>query len=333
MKSQITIPIFVPHLGCPHRCAFCNQNIQTASKYVNYSIIDEIKKYQVKSKASVSHYELAFFGGSFTAISRSITDKLLEQAKIAIDENLISSIRVSTRPDCITPEILQYLKHYGVQTVEIGAQSFFDDVLIASKRGHSVEDIINASKLIKDFGLNLVLQLLPGLPLDTKERSIYSAKCAVQCKPNAVRIYPAVVFKGKKKKKMMRDGLYLPLSVEEAVNTCAIMHTIFKDANIPVIRTGIHTLQKEEQANVVGGAYHNSLGFLVKCQMRRNELETLFKNANIGKHQNVSLVLPLHGKEEYIGQKKDNIFYIENVFNIKINYMFDEILQPKIIFV
>ncbi|MBR7061045.1 MAG: radical SAM protein [Eubacterium sp.] len=188
------ISIFVPHLGCPKQCSFCNQKTITGKQ--NQPTPEDVEKaLETALKRRGYEYEIAFFGGSFTAIDRQYMISLLEAAFPYIENGSVKGIRISTRPDCIDTETLDILKKYGVSSIELGAQSMDDEVLQANLRGHTAKDVENASKLIKEYGFELGLQMMTGLYKDTDEKAIETAKKIIALKPETVRIYPTVVLK------------------------------------------------------------------------------------------------------------------------------------------
>ena len=220
MKKRI-IPIFVPHRGCPHDCIFCNQKKITGvstdmtSEDVR-NIVDEYLT-TIDKDASV---EIAFFGGSFTAIDVDIQKSLLSVAKEYVDRGLVNDIRMSTRPDCIDEDILTMLKEYKVSIIELGVQSLDEDVLRDSIRGHHADEVFKSAKLIKDYGIQLGLQMMVGLPESTKLDEIRTAKDLIKLKPKMVRIYPVLVIKGTKLERELEEDEYKPLTVPQAVERC-----------------------------------------------------------------------------------------------------------------
>lgn len=323
-KTQITIPIFVPHAGCPHTCVFCNQNkISSTYEFPNEKFIsDKIQNYLQSAPKTVSHIEIAFFGGSFTAIPERKQVPLLQTAASFKQSGHIHEIRLSTRPDCISDQSLSLLKKYSVDTVELGVQSFDDEVLTASNRGHSIDDVYRACDLLKKHDFKFGIQLMPGLPEDSYEKSIYSAKCAARLKPNCARIYPTIVLNGTQLAKLYNSGNYTPMEFDYAVNLSTEMKTILENAEVNVIRTGLHPLEINEKDSVIAGPYHDSFGFFVKARQKMIVLKTLLKNYN--NQDNIFLVLPKTNAEEYIGPGKQNIISLKNSFDRNIYYCIDK---------
>lgn len=322
MKRQVTIPVFIPHLGCPCRCVACSQWSATGAPHTPtpLDVRKKIEEYLPRIKKSVTRVEAAFFGGSFTALSLNTQRDFLSAVKPYLDKGLIGGIRLSTRPDSITKEILALLRNFGVRTVELGAQSFSDDVLLASGRGHKASDTIKAAVLLKKYGFDSVIQLMPGLPLDTKEKSLASAKAAAELAPKAVRIYPTVVMKGTVLEKLYKEGRYKPLFLQEAVELVKEIYAIFKEKDIDVIRMGIHPLSPKERSSAIAGPYHEAFGFLVKAALRRDETEAEIARiiepflGGGKKLPDIVLNIPAAKSGEYIGSSRENISYLKKRF-------------------
>lgn len=321
-KRQVTIPIFIPHLGCGHRCIFCNQWEATATTEIPApETIDAlILQYAPHIKKSVTRIELAFFGGSFTGIRKEVQEAFLATARRHLDAGRIHGIRLSTRPDYISEESLDLLREYRVSTIELGVQSFDDDVLEAAGRGHSAADVVTAAGRIADYGFNLVIQLMPGLPRETRDSALRSARAAADLVPDAVRIYPAVVLAGTAMERLYREKSYTPLSLDAAVDICRDMYQIFLSRNIPVIRMGLHPFSPGQSGTIIAGPYHPSFGFLVKSRARRDEMagiiDTHLRSKGTRTIDAIRMVIPENFKEEYIGNHKDNIRYLERLFNL-----------------
>ena len=332
-KQQVTIPVFIPHMGCPHDCAFCNQWAVSGEKHLpsTEEVQARIEEYIPHIKKSVTRVELAFFGGSFTGIETGIQSSLLEAVTPYLRRGLIHGIRLSTRPDYIDREILRLLESFNVSTIELGAQSFNDDVLKAANRGHTAQDIVSASRMIKAGGFELVIQLMPGLPEDTFERTIDSARAAAELEPEAVRIYPTVVMARTALETLYRQGKYTPLTMEEAVERVKRMYLLFRERNISVIRMGLHPLVPGEADSIIAGPYHPSFGFKVKARIRRDDLENMIREAlyrqdEKGRHSLLATI-PSKNSGEFIGHRAENIAYLKELFNLeRLEYRIDR--QP-----
>ena len=265
MNNTSIIPIFIPHIGCPHNCVFCDQK-HIAGK-VNAPTPDEVSK-QIEEALERNHKtapQVAFYGGSFTAIAQEEQTAYLSAVRPWIKKGDVSSIRISTRPDFINPEILSHIREYGVRTIELGIQSFDDRVLKASCRGHSAQVSINAVKCVKECGFELIIQLMAGLPLDTREIAFESACKAAELSPDGVRIYPVAVIEGTALAEMYKCGKYSALTLEEAVEWSADMLEVFISANIPPIRIGLNPSDGLENV-ILAGAYHPALGEMVRSR-------------------------------------------------------------------
>ena len=318
---EIIIPVFVPHLGCPNDCVFCNQ--RRISGKQNPASADDVR-YAIESGISriggktTDRIQLAFYGGSFTAIPRQEQSNLLSAAKEYLVRGIIDSVRLSTRPDAIDGEILKRLKAYGVETIELGAQSLDDEVLALSGRGHTAADVEKASDLIKKSGYRLILQMMTGLPGDTFEKSLETVKRIIALKPDGVRIYPTVVVKDTALYDLWKTGRYSEHSVEDAVELCSVILPMFKEAGIPVIRLGLNPTDELSSGVAVAGAYHPALGELVMSRIMRNLAETLLDekgaecNGLSGK--SVKIIVNSSDVSKMIGQHKCNVNYLKEKF-------------------
>ena len=265
-KNYYIIPIFISHQGCPHQCVFCNQD-RIAGKYEEVFASDvrnTIEEYLPTFNKGAT-VEVSFFGGTFTAINVAKQKELLEVAREYKQKGLINKIRLSTRPDAISPYILSYLKEYGVDIIELGVQSLNDEVLRKSGRGHSVEHVEKASKLIKEAGFVLGHQIMPGLPGDNFEIDIESAKKSIAMKPDICRIYPSLVIKDTPMEDMYNRGDYKPYSLDDAVYISGEMLKLYNEAKIKVIRIGLQPTDTITTGkDIVSGPFHPSFRELVE---------------------------------------------------------------------
>lgn len=254
--SHSNISVFVPHKGCPNDCSFCNQRAisgQTVSATSND--VAEAVQTALKYNTDPKNTEIAFFGGSFTAIEREYMCSLLTAAKHFLDIHNFSGIRVSTRPDCIDDEVLELLKKYGVTAIELGAQSMDDEVLFANNRGHTADDVRRACELIKKHGFELGLQMMTGLYKSNFEKDEQTALEIIRIKPDTVRIYPTVVLKNTYLAQLQNCGEYTAPSAEQSAPFCARLLQMFQKADIKVIKLGLHSSETVE-SDMIGGAYH-----------------------------------------------------------------------------
>ncbi len=303
------ISIFVPHLGCPQQCAFCNQ--KTITGKVQQPTADDVKSaVQTALKKRGYVYEIAFFGGSFTAIDREYMLTLLRAARDCLDGERVTGIRISTRPDCVDAEVLDILKEYGVTAVELGAQSMDDDVLLANRRGHTSADVANAARLVKERGFELGLQMMTGLYQSSDEKDIATAKALIALQTDTVRIYPTVVLKGTYLAELVELEAYNPPTVDDAAALCTVLLMLFEQAGIRVIRLGLHA-SDDIKKNAVAGAYHESFGEIVQSRFLLNRV-LAYPPGNYEIKVNPRTVSKLKGN-----QKRNTYFLIEQGYNIQ----------------
>ena len=274
--SHANISVFIPHMGCPNACSFCNQ--RTISSTAHAPSPDEAEDiirgaYEYMSPEKRRNTEIAFFGGSFTAIDREYMISLLEKADRYITcENGFCGIRISTRPDCIDEEILMLLKKYHVTAIELGAQSMNDRVLEMNMRGHTSEDVRRSAAMIKSYGFELGLQMMVGLYGSSPADELYTMNEIVRCAPATARIYPVAVLEGTKLAELYKEGKYKLYPFDECVKLCAEIYSTFVKNNIRVIRMGLHAEDGVEQ-NAVAGFYHPAFGELVRTEIIRKIIE------------------------------------------------------------
>lgn len=249
------ISIFIPHEGCPQNCSFCNQKIISGqTKRVTAQQVDSILKRALSDLSDrAERAQIAFFGGSFTAIDREYMTELLEAA--APYANRFDGIRVSTRPDAVDEEVLSLLKSYSVKAVELGAQSMNDEVLRKNNRGHTAEDVRNACRLIRKAGMELGVQMMTGLYGANALSDTYTAEELIKLSPDTVRIYPTVVLRATELDTLFRAGRFTPQTLDEAVELCVNLIEMFESAGVKIIRLGLHASTDIEK-NYVAGAYH-----------------------------------------------------------------------------
>lgn len=324
MKHQYIIPIFVPHLGCPNDCIFCNQKSisgqkKNMTKEEAKNIIDNYLKNLNDSEALI---EIAFFGGSFTAINENLQNELLELAYTYIKEGKVESIRISTRPDYIDKNILKRLKKYKVKTIELGVQSANDFVLKRANRGHTFEDVKKASKLIRWYGFRLGHQMMVGLPESTRQDEINTAKALIKLKPKMVRIYPVLVVKNTKLEKEYESGIYKALPLPQAVETCKQLVRMFSDKNIDIIRVGLQNTDEisdpsSEKSEVVAGPYHPAFRQLVESGLWYDAIVEKIKKLNVKVKEVQVTVNPLD-VNNVIGHKKDNVLKLKEFYDVDL---------------
>ncbi len=301
MKHHANISVFVPHLGCSHQCSFCNQKGITGQAFIPHAA--DIDKAVETAKASKNfdplNTELAFFGGSFTAINREYMCELLSAAARYVKSGDVSGIRLSTRPDAIDSEVLTLLKNSGVTAIELGAQSMNDDVLSLNRRGHKAGDVVNASRLIKEFGFELGLQMMTGLYGSDDKSDLETADEIIKLAPHTVRIYPTIVIKNTELERLYLRGEYKPQTLENAVSLCSKLLSRFESNHIKVIRLGLHTV---DDNSFVAGPLHPALRELCEGEMLLNKV--LVK---LGTPGNYIIYVSPRSVSKMIGQKKRNI--------------------------
>ena len=306
--KHANVAFFIPHIGCPNRCSFCNQNTISGEntiptvKQIRDTLDDAVKSLD---NDMLKSSEIAFFGGSFTAIDKNLMVSLLDCVQDYVGENGFLGIRISTRPDAIDDDVLALLKRYNVTSIELGAQSMSDDVLLKNMRGHTSDDVFKASALIKEYGFSLGLQMMTGLYGDDQNGAIETAQIFTQIKPDTVRIYPTVILKDTHLAKLYNDGKYNPLNVEQTVSLCARLLNIFEENDIKVIRVGLHD-QAGLKDNFVAGAYHAALGELIMGEQMFLKALSAIKDAKISGGE-VCIAVNPSNLSQMIGQKKCNI--------------------------
>ncbi|MBO5945692.1 MAG: radical SAM protein [Clostridia bacterium] len=306
MKRHANIPIFIPHLGCPNQCVFCNQRrITGVSEFSSDSVRSEIDA-ALSAIDDGCDAEIAFFGGSFTGIEPELMENLLKIANSYIKSGRISSIRCSTRPDYISKNILDILRAYGVRTIELGLQSLDEKVLTLTKRGHTSTDARAACKMIKDAGFDLVGQMMIGLPGSTLDSELDTARFIAESGACAARIYPTVVFKETELYDMTCTGAYTPIAEREAVERSARVFSLFRECGVEVIRIGLcssDNLSSEE--SYYAGPNHPALGELVLGEYYYLEIKK--KLSAVSKERADVTVKVANGElSKAIGHKKIN---------------------------
>ena len=302
--KHINVALFVPDEGCPHRCSFCNQKtISGKTKRLTVEDIDSAVEPALES-ADCNKGEIAFFGGSFTAIDREYMITLLKRAKMYIDKGLFAGIRISTRPDRISREILDILKFYGVTSIELGCQSMSDEVLKLNNRGHSSDDVIKSAKLIKEYGFEFGVQMMTGLYGDSRFTAIKTAEKLIALSPDTARIYPTVVLENTELERLYRVGEYTPQTVDEAADICSELLLMFHNANIRVIRVGLHSGGNVEEG-YVAGAYHPAFREICESRIYLRKVLDEIKRQNI-KEGEITVTVGNSFVSMMSGQKKAN---------------------------
>ena len=310
IKKHANIPIFIPHEGCPNGCVFCNQKKITGQcGGSKRDIRPEIENALLTIDTSSTDAEIAFFGGSFTGIDKDDMERLLKDAFSYVEKGLVSSVRISTRPDYITPEILETLKKYGVLHIELGIQSADDGVLLASKRGHTADTAKNACRMIIDAGFILGGQMMIGLPSSTPEAEEKTARMICECGAKEARIYPTVVFCETELCEMAKRGEYIPLNIGDAVKRSAKCFKIFLENGVKVLRVGLQSSENlSSEREVFGGANHPALGEMCISAVYLEIIkEEILKNPESSKGKNTLVIECAKSEQSKVaGHKKAN---------------------------
>ena len=305
-NKHVNIPVFIPHLGCPNDCVFCNQKHISGTSSFNKTDTEVIIKTALSTiDPQTTQTEIAFFGGSFTGIDRDDMIYLLKVAKKFIDSGKVSSIRLSTRPDYIDEEILDILKYYGVKVIELGLQSMDDEVLKLSKRGHTGECAVKACKLIKKYGFTLIGQMMIGLPGSTLEKELYTATLIAELCDGA-RVYPTVVLHQTELCKMAESGKYTPLSLDDSVTRTGEVLEVFDSYKKDVIRIGLQAGDTLFDPDVVyGGDYHPAIGELAENYVYYKRISNQLDKLNCNE-KNIVVYCPVGAVSKVVGQKRCN---------------------------
>ena len=319
MNKCNIIPIFVPHMGCPHDCIFCNQR-----KITNFvDVLDEvdirknIENYISYFKNKNIPIEIAFYGGSFTGLDKNLMIRYLEIAKYYIDRDFVNSIRISTRPDYISKEILDILIKYKVHTIELGVQSMTQSTLDLNNRGHNGECVYESSSLIKKYNIKLGLQMMVGLYGDTIDTVVNTAFEICKINPDFVRVYPTLTIKDTELERLYYSKEYIPMSLEDSICLCKYIYVIFKYYNIPIIRLGLQSSDNiSEDADIVAGPYHPAFRELVESSVYRDFIEYYMCFFDI--KDDITIKCNNSEVSKIVGNKRSNLKYFKEKYNINI---------------
>lgn len=317
--KHVNIPIFIPHMGCPNMCVFCNQRTISGTSCFNEDSVDGLIENVLSTVCGIKP-EIAFFGGSFTGIDRGLMIRLLDKAESYVRRGAVSGIRMSTRPDYIDKEIISILKNYTVSQVELGIQSMSDEVLRKSRRGHTADDSRRAVEMLIDAGFECVGQMMIGLPGSDIESEKQTALeiCLAGCK--AARIYPTVVFHDTQLYSMCISGEYVPLDTESAVERSAAALEILEDCSVSCLRIGLcesENLHSEE--TYAAGPNDSALGEMVKSRLFYNKicarLDELHEKDGVP--EELCVLCPPGKLSQVVGHKKENKCKLSAKYGIK----------------
>src|SRR3990170_1372765 len=355
------IPFFIPHAGCPHQCVFCNQkNITGRNRPVDRTSIPLIINQYLGTRAANESVEplrgepsrlggtlmtrhpaaipprrddrgvqIAFYGGSFTALPMDVQREYLAAARPFIQNVQVRSIRLSTRPDCVNGDILLLLREYDVTTIELGAQSMDDRVLALSGRGHTAADTVNTVGLLKGSGFAVGLQLMPGLPGDSAEGFHETVSKVIELAPDFVRLYPVLVIRGTPLEEQYRDRRYTPLSHDDAVSLCRTALMRFEEAGIKVVRIGLQpTEELERPGAILAGPYHPAFRQLVESNLFLEKMREVLRMRKDESDAAVILVNP-RDISAAIGQKRSNVNHLKKQLRLRTVHIVPDAGIPK----
>jgi histone acetyltransferase (RNA polymerase elongator complex component) len=311
------IPFFIPHSGCPHQCIFCNQKKITGhDTSAECSQLPHLIEARLAAAPGNQPVEIAFFGGSFTALPFEIQRAYLETARPFMASGRIKGIRLSTRPDAITTEVLELLKEHLVETVELGAQSMNDRVLMLSGRGHRAEDTARAVSMLKEQGFKVGIQLMTGLPGDSRDIWTNTVEKTIDLGPAFVRIYPVLVIRDTPLAELYRGGRYSPLSLEETVARCKEALLAFESAGIDVIRIGLQSTEElRKPGTILAGPYHPAFRQLVESSILLDSMKAALEDRETIAPEVHFLVHP-GDISNAVGQKRANVAALKKQFRI-----------------
>lgn len=327
------LPFFIPHIGCPYICVFCNQpRISGHQEMVTVDTIRRSIQETIAEQGNRGQWEVAYFGGSFTAIPKDLQDQLLAPATEAFQQGLIQGIRVSTRPDAIREERLKELYTSGVRTIELGVQTLQEDMLVEAKRGHTVADVEQACQKIRAQGMTLGIQLLPGLPGETWSTLVQTAVKAGRLEAHLCRIYPVIVIEDTELADRVREKTYTPLSVEQAVAYSAFLKDYLERKGTQVIRVGLQSTEDFDAGRgIVGGPYAPAFGELVVNYTWRQRIQrTVEEHLEVfGVAHQVIVTYPRAFTSKVRGLKNRNIGYFSESYST-IDWEWQQHKQPSV---
>ncbi len=322
---KYNLPIFIPHRGCPHDCAFCSQKkitgIDTDAKPSDvrnlittfFSTVDS-EDYSV---------EVAFFGGSFTGLDLKTQEDFLKVAAEFYPQ--ISGIRLSTRPDYIDEAVIALLKKYGVTTIELGVQNSDDSVLNMNDRGHNFNSVVTASRLIKESGISLGLQMMLGMYGSNPIKDRQTIEDIIELKPDCVRIYPVITLKDTKIHRYLDEGKYIPYTIDLAAKLAKEAVIKFRENDIDVIRIGLHASEDlEGDGNIIAGPYHPAFGEIVESLIYRDRIENEFLSRDINKGE-IKFFCPAGDISKAVGHKKMNKIYFKEKYGAELKVFAGEV--------
>lgn len=324
-RRHLIYPVFLPHAGCPFRCVYCNQVALVSSSYkaepagkgLLTAFREQVDGFLKEALRAASPGELAFYGGTFSALPKPALEAILMEAAHWVGRGVFSGIRFSTRPDALSGEICELLAQYPVSTVELGVQSLNDEVLIQSRRGYTSETVYHAASRVRQAGWNLGLQLMVGLPGDSRQAFSETVLRAVEMKPDLVRIYPTLVVAGTELALWYRKGTYVPLTLNESLGRCASAFDLLHGAGISVARMGLHPdPQLLVDGTVLAGPRHPSFGYLVRVRWWRERVDHVLGSLDRPARGRAKVRVRLQAVSEAVGPSRCNPRYWELHWNL-----------------
>lgn len=328
--KHVNIPVFIPHLGCPHDCVFCNQRIISGTEEFHPESVRDIIDEALSTVGEDDDCEIAFFGGSFTGIDRTLMMYLLDIAESYVGEGRVSRLRCSTRPDYIDEDIVSILSRYSMKTVELGVQSMSENVLCASSRGHSPEDTERACRLLTEGGFTVSGQMMVGLPGATPDDEIKCAEaiCSMGC--TEARIYPTIVFAGTSLHAMTEAGVYQPLTVEEAAIRTAKLLRVFESHGVKMLRVGLCESENLHTSHYIAGPNHAAIGELSASRVFFENIGEKIAEAKLT--GNVTVFVPRGAVSKAVGQRRKNAIELIEKYGLRdIRFREDDSLTGYIV--
>jgi len=320
--KHYNIPVFIPHLGCPYDCIYCNQRVIASQLEVpDPRQVTQIIERHLDTIPGEASVEVAFFGGNFTAVNKQQQEDYLRAVQPFLQQGRVESIRISTRPDCIDETALDLLAHYGVKLIELGVQSMSEKVLQASHRNYGPEDVCNSCHLIKERHFDLGIQLMIGLPGDTYDQDVETTQQVISLRPQVVRIYPTLVIADTALETMWQRGRYIPLALDEAVTICQDMFLLFQKESIRVIRMGLYPGEELRRDGVVkAGPFHSSFGELVEQKIFKKQARAAINlhRAKCGCYSAINLYVESRDISKMTGKQKINLTELKQELNLDV---------------
>ncbi|MGC9196473.1 MAG: elongator complex protein 3 [Syntrophobacteraceae bacterium] len=326
--EKIIYPVFLSHAGCPFQCVYCNQSVTVScggpEGDIALFVQSRLADYASRVRFSGLCGEVAFYGGTFTALPLGLVEEILASASVFVKEGIFSGIRFSTRPDCLDTRVVAMLARYPVSTVELGVQSLSDSVLDKSSRGYRSQTVFEAAKRVKLKGWQLGVQLMAGLPGDSCELFLHSIRKAIEIGADFLRIYPTLVLEGTVLARRFREGLYAPLSLEQAVVMLALAYDVALQARVPIIRMGLQAdPELEKPGAVLAGPYHPAFGSLVKSRWWQDRIDA--RLAAMGELSGTEIVIRVAPNQvsDAIGNRRANLHHWQSKWGVNARVVGD----------